>query len=100
MTINPEGWGGNYFNTFSRNGNQVEALPIFRCLCSRGWALIKCSSGAEVLYRSFTGSSVSRPIQLLAAGRRGGSKPLIFWDSGNLQGRMKKFQDMPKIAGR
>ena len=27
MTINPEGWGGNYFNTSSRNANQLEILP-------------------------------------------------------------------------
>jgi len=66
MTINPEGWGGNYFNTFSRNGNQVEALPILQLPTISWHGSHQVQFGTDVLYRSFTGSSVSRPIQLLA----------------------------------
>ena len=36
MTINPEGWGGNYFNAFSRNANQLEALPVLQ-LPAKSW---------------------------------------------------------------
>jgi hypothetical protein len=65
MTINPEGWGGNYFNTFSRNANQLEALPILQ-LPAKSWhGSHQLQFGTDVLYRSFTGSSVSRPIELL-----------------------------------
>jgi carboxypeptidase family protein/TonB-dependent receptor-like protein len=68
MTINPEGWDGNYFNTFSRNANQVEALPILQ-LPAKSWhGNHQLQIGTDVLYRSYAGSSVSRPIDLLAEG--------------------------------
>jgi len=66
MTINPEGWGGNYFNTFSRNANQLEALPILQLPVMSWHGSHQIQFGTDVLYRSFTGSSVSRPIDLLA----------------------------------
>ncbi|HET6144237.1 MAG TPA: TonB-dependent receptor [Candidatus Acidoferrales bacterium] len=66
MTINPEGWGGNYFNTFSRNGNQVEALPIVQMPVLSWRGTHQVQFGSNALYRTFTGSSISRPIQLLA----------------------------------
>src|SRR6202040_1007851 len=66
MTINPEGWGGNYFNTFSRNANQLEALPVLQ-LHEKSWhGTHQIQFGTDILYRIFTGSSVSRPIDLLA----------------------------------
>jgi hypothetical protein len=65
MTINPEGWGGNYFNTFSRNANQAEALPILQLPAMTWLGIHQLQFGTDVLYRSFTGSSVSRPIDLL-----------------------------------
>jgi hypothetical protein len=65
MTINPEGWGGNYFNAFSRNANQLEALPVLQ-LPAKSWlGSHQLQFGTDILYRSFTGSSVSRPINLL-----------------------------------
>ena len=66
MTINPEGWGGNYFNTFSRNANQMEALPVLQ-LPDWSWhGSHQLRFGTDVLHRSYTESSVSRPIELLA----------------------------------
>jgi TonB dependent receptor len=66
MQINPEGWGGNYFNSYWRNANQLEALPILQ-LPSKSWhGSHQVRFGTGVLYRSYTGSSVSRPIELLA----------------------------------
>jgi hypothetical protein len=66
MTINPEGWGGNYFNTSSRNANQVEALPVLQ-LPSKSWlGHHEIQFGVDFLYRTFSGSSVSRTINLLA----------------------------------
>lgn len=66
MTISPKGWGGNYFNTFSRNGNQVEALPIVQMPVLSWLGTHQVQFGTDVLYRSFSGDSVSRPVQLLA----------------------------------
>jgi len=85
MTINPEGWGGNYFNTFSRNANQLEALPIFQ-LPAKSWlGSHQLQFGTDVLYRTFTGSSVSRPIQLL---EQDGTidETIAFQGAGKLQG--------------
>jgi Carboxypeptidase regulatory-like domain/TonB dependent receptor-like, beta-barrel len=85
MTINPEGWGGNYFNTFERNANQLEALPMLQ-LPAKSWhGSHQLQLGTDVLYRSFTGSSVSRPINLLA---QDGSvaETIAFQGAGKLQG--------------
>ena len=65
MTINPEGWGGNYFNVSSHNANQVEILPSLQ-LPSKSWlGHHDIRFGIDFLYRIFTGSSNSRPIDLL-----------------------------------
>jgi len=85
MTINPEGWGGNYFNTFSRNGNQLEALPILQLPTLSWLGSHQVQFGTDVLYRTFTGSSVSRPINLLA---QDGTidETISFLGQGNLRG--------------
>jgi hypothetical protein len=68
MTINPEGWGGNYFNTSSRNANQLELLPVLQ-LPSKSWlGHHDIRFGVDFLYRTFTGNSVSQQINLLAEG--------------------------------
>ncbi len=68
MTINPEGWGGNYFNTSSRNANQVEAQPVLQ-LPTKSWlGKHDIRFGFDFLYRTFTGSSLSQPINLLPEG--------------------------------
>ncbi len=85
MTINPEGWGGNYFNTFSRNANQFEVLPILE-LPEKSWlGSHQLQFGTDVVYRSFTGGSVSRPINLL---EENGTvdETINFLGSGKLQG--------------
>lgn len=66
MTINPEGWGGNYFNTFSRNANQVELLPVVQLPVKSYFGTHQVQFGLDALERSFTGSSDSRPVHLLA----------------------------------
>jgi hypothetical protein len=84
MTINPEGWGGNYFNTFSRNANQLEALPVLQ-LHEKSWhGTHQIQFGTDILYRIFTGSSVSRPIDLLAQDGTAG-ETISFLGAGNLR---------------
>jgi hypothetical protein len=68
MAMNPEGWGGNYFNTFEDNANQLEALPVLQLPMRSFYGSHQLQVGADVLYRSFTGSSVSRPIEILPEG--------------------------------
>jgi len=36
MQITPAGWGGNFFNTWIRRSNQVEALPAYQ-LAGKNW---------------------------------------------------------------
>jgi hypothetical protein len=65
MTINPEGWGGNYFNTSSRNADQVEVLPVLQ-LPSKSWhGTHEIRFGFDFLYRTFTGTSTSQTINIL-----------------------------------
>jgi hypothetical protein len=66
MEITPEGWGGNFFNASSRKAHQWEVLPAYQ-LPAKSWlGSHEIRFGADVLYRSYSGSSLSHPIDLLA----------------------------------
>ncbi len=68
MTINPEGWGGNYFNISSRNADQFEALPTLQ-LSTKSWhGQHDIRFGIDFLYRRFNGDSVSPGDINLAGG--------------------------------
>lgn len=85
MTINPEGWGGNYFNTFTHNANQLEALPILQLPTLSWLGSHQLQFGTDVLYRTFTGSSISNSINLLD---QSGiiDETIAFQPTGKLQG--------------
>jgi len=62
----PEGWGGNYFNSWNRRANQLEALPTYQ-LSTKSWhGRHEVRFGADFLYRNYDASSISHPIELLA----------------------------------
>ena len=66
MEISPEGWGGNYFNSWKRRANQLEVLPAYQ-LSSKSWhGSHEIRFGTDISYRSYTASNASHPIQLLA----------------------------------
>src|SRR5438309_8758278 len=66
MEISPEGWASNYFNSWNRNSNQLEVLPAYQ-LSTKSWhGSHEVRLGADVLYRSYDGISISHPIELLA----------------------------------
>ncbi len=66
MQINPEGWGGNFFNAYWRNANQFEALPILQ-LPTKNWlGHHDFQFGADFLYRSCHRQQYFQPIELLA----------------------------------
>ena len=85
MQINPEGWGGNFFNAYWRNANQIEAIPNLQLPTKKWLGRHEFQFGADFLYRSYTGSSVSQPIELLA---QDGTiaETINFQGAGNLQG--------------
>jgi hypothetical protein len=65
MLITPEGWGGNFFNAWTRNSNQFELLPMYRFPVKEGWGRHELKVGADFTHRSYDGTSHSHPIQLL-----------------------------------
>ena len=64
MTISPTGWGGNFFNAWWRNANQVEILPMLQLPSKKWLGTHDLKFGVDLLYREFDSSSVSRPLHL------------------------------------
>jgi len=64
MTIGPAGWGGNFFNSWWRDANQIEALPMLQLPAKNWLGSHEFKFGADLLYRQFVSSSVSNPIHL------------------------------------
>jgi hypothetical protein len=64
MEISPEGWGGNFFNAWSRKSNQMEALPTYQ-LASKTWhGSHELRMGEDLLYRTYGGTNVSHPVEV------------------------------------
>ena len=85
MLITPEGWRGNFFNAWTRNADQFEALPMFQ-LPPRAWhGSHQLKVGADFTHRSYTGNSHSHPVRLL---REDGSlaQRIDFQGGGSLDG--------------
>jgi hypothetical protein len=65
MLISPQGWGGNFFNQWSRRGKQFQLLPSYQ-FAERHWlGKHQIHVGVDVNYRSYAGSNTANPIQLL-----------------------------------
>ena len=65
MLITPEGLGGNYFNRWSRRGKEAQFLPSYQ-FAELDWkGKHRITAGVEVDYRSYFGTSLSHPVQLL-----------------------------------
>jgi hypothetical protein len=65
MLVTPDGWGGNFFNSWTRNGNELEIRPAFEFADKTWHGHHELKIGLDVSRRSFAGSSVSRPVQVL-----------------------------------
>lgn len=65
MLITPEGWGGNFFNSWNRTADQVEATPVFRYSQKNWLGAHDLTIGASLVHRSYTGATQSRPTQVL-----------------------------------
>ena len=65
MLINPEGWGGNFFDSWIRAANQFEAYPTFQLAPKKWLGRHELKIGADVTHRSYSGNSLSHPVQLL-----------------------------------
>ena len=65
MLVNPEGWDGNFFHSWTRAANQFEAYPTFQFAPKKWFGRHELKIGADVTHRSYSGNSLSHPIQLL-----------------------------------
>ena len=65
MLVTPEGWGGNYFNRWSRRGKEFQFLPTFQFPEKHWLGRHEISVGMDLNHRSYTGTSLSNPVQLL-----------------------------------
>jgi hypothetical protein len=99
MQITPEGWGGNYFNAWERNANQVEALPMLQLPAKNWLGSHQIQFGVDLLYRTFTGSTISQPINLV---EQSGASPaiitmvderIIFQGPGALRGSDREISE-------
>ncbi len=65
MLISPQGWGGNYFNRWSRRGKQFQFLPTYQFAQEQWLGKHEIHVGVDVNYRSFFGVNTANPIQLV-----------------------------------
>lgn len=65
MLITPDGWGGNYFNSYTRSSSQQEILEAYE-FPSREWrGKHALKVGGDFVRRAYLGSSRSHPVALL-----------------------------------
>jgi len=93
MQITPEGWAGNYFNAWQRNANQVEALPILQLPAKNWLGSHEIQFGVDFLYRTFTGSAISQPINLVEQDGTTVDERITFQGPGALQGSDREISE-------
>ncbi len=67
MLITPQGWGGNYFNLWSRRGKEFQFLTNYLFSKKHWMGSHEIRVGADIDWRSFFGTTASHPIQILTA---------------------------------
>lgn len=65
MLVRPDGWGGNFFNAWTRTGNQEEVLPTLQLPRKEWRGQHEIRIGGDIIHRSYTGTSRSHPVMLL-----------------------------------
>jgi hypothetical protein len=65
MLVTPDGWGGNFFNMWTRAGYQQEASQTYQSPRKEWRGQHEFKVGVDLVHRSFSGTSVSHPVQVL-----------------------------------
>jgi len=82
MVISPEGWGGNFFDTWTRSARQLELMPVYQFAQKEWLGRHQLKAGVDFNHRSYSGTDHSHPIQLT---RQDGSlAEQINFESGSL----------------
>ena len=92
MLVTPDGWGGNFFNSWSRNANELEIRPSFQFADKTWHGRHQLKIGVDVSRRSFEGTSISRPVEVL---RQDGSlaEQIAFQGTGALNAASTEFAE-------
>ncbi len=67
MLITPQGYGGNYFSTWSRRGKEFQFLSNYEFSKKEWHGSHEIRVGMDIDWRSFLGTTESHPIQILRA---------------------------------
>lgn len=67
MLVTPNGYGGNYFNSWTRNSSEQEISEIYQLAHKQWLGRHELKVGADYVHRSYDGTSQSRPTELLRA---------------------------------
>ncbi len=62
MRVTPDGWGGNFFNAWTRSSNQQEILQTYEFPHWSGWGKHSFTLGGDFIHRAYNGLSVSHPV--------------------------------------
>ena len=92
MLLTPDGWGGNFFNSWGRSSSQFQAAPTFEFAPRTFLGRHELKIGVDATRRSFSGSSASQPVRLL---REDGSvsEQIQFTGPGSLRGSVTDAEE-------
>lgn len=67
MLVTPNGWAGNFFNTYGRNSHQEQAAETYKLPRLTRWGKHEWTIGVGLLNRIFEGDTQSRTVKVLRA---------------------------------
>jgi hypothetical protein len=65
MLVTPQGWGGNFFNQWSRKGKEFQLVSAYQFAEKHWLGRHEVHLGVDFDHRSYTGISSSNPVQVL-----------------------------------
>jgi hypothetical protein len=69
MLLTPEGWGGNFFNQWSRRGKEFQLVSAYQFAEKHWLGRHELHVGVDFDHRSYVGLSSSNPVQILRQDR-------------------------------
>ena len=65
MEVTPNGWGGNFFNAYTRTAERGEARESYQLPILEWRGKHSLNVGGDVIFRTFSGVSQSAPVKVL-----------------------------------
>ena len=65
MLIDPEGYGGNYFNRWARESDEFQVVSAYQFAEKKWLGRHELHAGVDIDHRSYSGTSSSNPVQIL-----------------------------------